>query len=165
MRPDKTVYWESTKIDFEYDLILHEWVKKEVVVTELSPENSPFALRKTMDVDVCLMREKEDNDSVSGKSMFYYVRKMRLTVKPEFENVWLTMGKSDNRVYVKDLLRMVTYRHDLATDEMVTAKKLSEKRISKEDALKLKTGYVFSKFEETGNGETLYGMFVKPSNQ
>jgi len=165
LKPDGTIIWQSTKEDFEYDLVLREFCKKSVVVSELTPEESPFKCQKTMDVDVCLMREKDDDNSVSGKSMFYYVRKMRMNVKPEFENVWLCMGKTDLRVYVKDLLKMTSYRLNPISDPLVTVKKLSEKRISKEQALQLKTGYVFSIIEDNGNGEELLGMFVKPTNQ
>jgi hypothetical protein len=162
MRQSGVVYWESVKDDFEYDLIMHQFVKKQSVVSELSPEESPFKCKKEMLVDVCLMREKEDLNSVSGKSMYYYVRKMKFAVRPDFPNVWLTLGK-DNRLYCKDLIHMTTYKLDPMSDLMVKVTKLSEKRISKEDALQLKTGYVFSRIEQLDDNTESLGMYVKPA--
>ena len=66
-------------------------------------------------------------------------------------------------VFVKDLLRMFTYRQELATDELVTVSKISEKRITHDEAKQLDTGYVFSKFEKIDGETEIYGRFVKPS--
>lgn len=162
MRSDKSIIWESVKTDYNFDALLG-WVKIKTEITELSPENSPFKLAKTMDANVVLLKEKNDDDSLTGKVQLYYHRKMRLSVRPEFENVWLTMGK-DNRLYVKDLRRMCTYKSDLTNDELCTAKKLSEKRISQEQACKIETGYVYNKYENDGSGNELFGRYVAPIN-
>ena len=164
MREDKSIYFEEIICNFEYDLVLREWTKRQTTINELTPEQSPFQCKKSMAVDVCLCREKEDLNSVSGKSMFYYLRKMKIAVRKEASNVWLTMGK-DGRVYVKLLDKMLTYRLDPANgDPLIIVKKLSEKRISKEQALQLKTGYVFSKVEQIDENTELLGTYVKPVN-
>jgi len=163
MRPDKTIIWESVKTDYEFDLTLREWVRRETIKTELTPEQSPFKLAKTMDADVVLLKEKDSDDSLTGKVQLYYHRKMRLTVRPEFNDVWICKGK-DFRLYVKDLKRMCTYRSDLTNDELCVAKKLSEKRVSQEQASKIETGYVYNKYENDGSGNELFGKYVAPIN-
>src|SRR5208283_940929 len=144
MKADKSIIWESVKTDFIYDTVLQGWVKDKTETIELSPENSPFKLAKTMDADVVLLREKDSDESLTGKVQLFYHRKMRLTVRSEFNDVWLCKGK-DNRLYVKDLKRMCTYKSDLTNDELCTAKKLSERRINREQACKIETGYIYTK--------------------
>jgi len=163
MKPDKSIIWQEEVKVLEWDSVLTCWALKSVNVNELTPEESPFRCIKELDFDMLITRERDDDDSVSGKSMFYYVRKMHLKIKPDYENVWLTIGK-DMRVYVKNLLTMVTYRNDLVSDEYVTARKISEKRITKEMALKLQTGYAYAKVEDDGQGNELFGRFVAPKN-
>jgi hypothetical protein len=58
---------------------------------------------------------------------------------------------------------MYTYRFNLASDPQIKVKKISEKRISKEDAKLLKTGYIISKVEKIDDDTELFGQFVKPS--
>jgi len=140
---------------------LQGWVKDKTETIELSPENSPFKLAKSMDADVVLLKEKDSDESLTGKVQLFYHRKMRLTVRPEFENVWICKGK-DLRLYVKDLKRMCTYKSDLTNDELCTAKKLSEKRISQQEASKIETGYVYNKYENDGSGNELFGKYVAP---
>ena len=160
MKDDKSIAWQETKKTMKFDTVLRDWVETETETIEQSPQESPFKLQKEMIADVILVREKDDDESPTGKTILTYLRKMKITVRPEHVNVWLT--KENGFVFVKNLLKMFTYRQELATDELVTVSKLSEKRISKEDAIQLDTGYVFSKFEKIDGETELFGRFVKP---
>jgi hypothetical protein len=162
MKENNVIVWEVTTKTKKFDLVLRDWYIIKTEKTELSPENSPFKCKKEMDVDVLLFREKISDDDFS-KQVLIYDRKMHIRVKPEFNNVWLHFNASDNRVYVKDLLNQCTYRYDLGKDNYVVSKKISEKRISKEDSCKLKTGYLFAKEELDAENNSLFGQFVKPS--
>jgi hypothetical protein len=160
MKSNQIIVWEVTKETRRYDPILKDWYIKETKVSELTPEQSPFKLCKNMDVDVLLLREKVSEDDFN-KVILCYDRKIAVSVKPDNPHIYLTLG-DDFRVYVKDLLNQCTYRYDLGLDSLVYAKKISEKKIVKETAITLKTGYVFSKEESDGSGNYLYGQFVKP---
>jgi hypothetical protein len=162
---DGEIVWEETTTTTKFDAVLREWVKTTSETIDKTPQESPFELQKSMNIDIVLLREKETDDSPTGKIVLTYLRKLHVAVRPEFENVWLTLG-DDKRVYAKDLMRMVTYRIDPSSgDELLIIKKISEKRITQDEAKQLETGYVFSKFEDVGNGEVLYGTFISPQRR
>lgn len=159
---DDVIYWKKTTTTLKFDVILHDWIKTDEKVEMLTPQDSPFKLAKTMDVDVILLREKSDDESASGTTILCYLRKVNIKVKEGNPNVWLTLG-DNGKVFVKDLLKMFTYCFSLMSDERVSCVKLSEKRIDTETAKTIKTGYVFSKFEKLDSDTEIYGQFVKPS--
>ena len=147
--------------DYEFRFGFEGLVKTNEKVEELSPEESPFKLAKSLDVSAILIREKDDDESPTGKTILTYERKFKVKVRDEAINVWLT--RQNGFVFVKDLMKMFTYRFDLQTDELVTCSKISEKRISNDEAKTIDTGYVFSKYEKIDNDTEIYGRFVKPS--
>ena len=144
----------------KFDLVLRDWVKTESKTEEFSPQDSPFKLAKSLDVTVILVREKDDDESPSGKTIMTYLRKMKANVRDDKPNVWLT--RQNGFIFVKDLMRMYTYKFELSNDELVTCNKISEKRISNDEAKKLDTAYVFSKYEKIDNDTEIYGRFVAP---
>jgi len=160
MNDNGVIVWQNKKEVFSYDRILQDWFKTDTKITECTPEESDFKCKKEMDIDVLLLREKILDDDFS-KVILCYHRKLQVKVKDDCTNIWLTLGDND-RVYIKDLLRQATWMCTLTTDDYVTVKKISEKKIDKETAIKLKTGYIFAKEEDDGNGNYLYGQFVKP---
>lgn len=157
-----TIVWRKVTKKMNYDIVLREWIVTETKTEDFSPENSPFKCAKELIADVVIIREKDDDESITGKTILTYLRRYKIAVRNEFPNVWLTIGDSDNRVYVKDLFRMYTYRFDLMTDERVLCKKISEKRITTEEAKTVKTGYIFSKIEKIDENTELLGTYVKP---
>lgn len=165
LKTDNSIVWEQTKSYYIYDIVLQSWVKDKVEKTEVSPEESPFKLAKVIDVDVLLLREKDDDDSLTGKTLMYYLRKMRISVRPDQKNVWLHLG-DNKKVFVKNLLKMYTYMFNLGEDPQVTVKQIGkDKRITQEVAKNLNTGYCFSKYEKLDDETDLYGIYVKPSTQ
>ncbi len=159
-----SIMWQETTTLQKYDVIMHTWLNEKPTIKLISPEDSPFHCTKEAVVDLLILLEKEDLDSSTGKSIFFYNKKVKLTVKPDFKNVYLTKG-DDLRYYCKDLLNFTTHRIDPTNSERVKCVKVSEKRITKEEAQKLgqTTGYVFSRQDESPEG-TLYGRFVAPKN-
>ena len=85
---------------------------------------------------------------------------MKANVRDDKPNVWLT--RQNGFIFVKDLMRMYTYKFELSNDELVTCNKISEKRISNDEAKTLDTAYVFSKYEKIDNDTEIYGRFVAP---
>jgi hypothetical protein len=158
---DDKIVWQNVTTIRKYDAILQSWIPTETKTEDLSPELSPFKMAKEFDIDVLILREKQTDDEAE-KIVLIYDRKIHVAVKPDCENIWLTMS-DDLRVYIKDLSRMYTYRFNLASDPQIKVKKISEKRISKEDAKLLKTGYIISKVEKIDDDTELFGQFVKPS--
>jgi hypothetical protein len=108
------------------------------------------------------MLEKPDLNSSIGTSIFFYNRKIKFAVKPDYPNIWLTKG-DDKRYYFKDLLNYVTARLDPASNDYIKCTKISENRITQEQAKELSktTAYIFNKQEEV-NGSTIFGKYVAP---
>lgn len=160
MREDSVIVWQNKKEVFSYDRILQDWFKTKTEITEMSPEESNFKCKKSMDIDVLLLREVMNNDEFT-KQILCYHRIVHVKVRDDYPNIWLTAG-DNGKVFVKDLLKQATWCCTLTTDDYVTVKKLSEHKISKEDAVKLTTGYIYAKEESDRNGTYLYGQFVAP---
>ncbi len=161
MKDNSVIVWENTKQISNYDAVLQSWFNGKTEITECIPQESPFKCKKSMEIDVLLLREKTLDDDFS-KQILCYQKKLIVSVRDDCTNIWLTFG-DDDRIYLKDLLNQSTWRCTLTTDDYVTVKKIFEKKIDRETAIKLKTGYIFAKEESDGNGNFLYGQFVKPS--
>jgi hypothetical protein len=162
MKDNSVIVWENTKQISNYDAVLQSWFNGKTEITECIPQDSPFKCKKEMDIDVLLLREKVLDDDFS-KVILCYHRKLHIKVKDDLTNIWLTLGDND-RIYIKDLLKQATWMCTLTADDYVTVKKISEHKIDKETAIRLKTGYIFSKEENDGNGNYLYGQFVAPKS-
>ena len=158
---DNIIYWENTISTWKFDVILHDWVKTSTETTELSPENSPQKLAKELIADIVLVRERDSDEQASGKLVLTYLRKLKVKVKDDFPNVWLC--REGGKIFIKDLLRTVTYSFNCCADELVTIEKISEKKVTMDELKTLDTQYIFNKFEGEGENQ-LYGKWVNPAN-
>lgn len=164
MDENEVIMWKETTTMHKFDSILHNWINETSTSQLFSPENSPFKCVKKANASIIIMLEKEDLNSSTGKSIFFYERKVKFAVKPDHPNIWLTLG-DDKRFYMKDLLNYVTARLDPSSNDYIKCSKLSEKRITQDEAKELSksTSYIFNKMEEV-NGETIFGKFVMPKS-
>jgi hypothetical protein len=162
MDENEVIMWKETTTIHKFDPVLHDWINEQPTAKLFSPEDSPFKCVKKAPTSIIIMLEKQDLDSSTGTSIFFYERKIIFEVKSDYPNVWLTYGE-DGKVYCKDLLNYVTFRLDPSNNDYVRCKKINEKRITKETAKELSktTSYIFSKQEEI-QGETIFGKFVAP---
>lgn len=158
------IFWRELTTLHKFDTILHTWINETPTEKRFSPEDSPFKCTKQAEADIIIMLEKENLDSSTGKSIFFYNRKVKFAVKSDYPNIWLTLG-DDKRFYFKDLLNYVTARLDPSNNDYIKCTKLSEKRITQEQAKELSktTSYIYNKMEEV-NGETIFGKFVVPKS-
>ena len=161
---DDIIYWKELTTVHKYDPIMQTWINDKPTEKRFSPQDSPFKCCKSAIADIIIMLEKENLDSSTGKSIYFYNRKVKFAVKSDHANIWLTYG-DDKRYYFKDLLNYVTARLDPASNDYIKCTKLSEKRITQAQAKELSktTAYIFNKQEEV-NGETIFGKFVMPKS-